>query len=67
MTLGREQPAKGRNISERQTPPMTNDTPIEAPLPIELRATVYVAHRYCLPLTLASIIAVSAGIGERAE
>jgi hypothetical protein len=30
-------------------------------------ATKYVAHRYCVPLTVAAIIAASAGIGEHGK
>ncbi len=48
---------------------MTPDTPNFDNLPPvdDDRAAKYVSHRYCLPLTLASIIAASAGIGERAK
>jgi hypothetical protein len=48
---------------------MTNDTPnFDNLSPVDDdRAAKYLSNRYCLPLTLAAIIAVSAGIGEYAN
>lgn len=48
---------------------MTDNNPSDVTLsPVDDdRAAKYLSHRYCLPLTLASIIAASAGIGERAN
>jgi hypothetical protein len=46
---------------------MTPDNPNEIELPPQNLATLHVAHRYCLPLVIAALVAASAGIGERSE